>query len=306
MVRYGFVMDLTKCQGCSTCVVACKMANLTGPKVQWIKLFRVEQQEPPDVWWIPYHCMHCEVAPCVVVCPTGASYVNDKGVVLVDYSKCIGCGLCVNACPYDARELVKGETYFSSLLQYEEKGIQEGGYRQHVPNVVEKCTMCIDNPETQQYGPACVRHCPTGARMWGDLDDPNSEVAKQVASGKAKTILSALGTKPKVYYIGLPSEKVLAQLPIKARYVIPPPKIETVTKTQTAVQTTTTTQTVTQPLTTTQTLTTQLPGQTITKTESKTVIETKSDMKTLTGAVVGGIVIGALSAYALRRKSETK
>jgi len=308
MVRYGFVMDLNRCQACGTCVVACKMANLTGPGVQWIKLYKVEQRDPPDVWWLPFHCMHCDNAPCVFVCPTGASYKDERGVVLVDYSKCIACGLCISACPYDAREIVRGDTYYPTLLPFEEKGVEEGGYRVHYSNVVEKCTMCIDNPETLEYGPACVRHCPTGARMWGDLDNPDSQVAKLVASGEAKPLLPQLGTKPKVYYIGLPDESVLSQLPIKARYVIPPPRVETVTQTRTVTDTVTKLETTTQTVTQTTTLTQTIPH---TVTEKETITETKTSAGSVAAAAVGGLVIGALATYAARKasgeaKKETK
>jgi len=195
------------------------MANLTGSKIQWIKMYRVEQEDPPDVWWIPFLCMHCDNPPCLTVCPTHALVKTNEGVVVVDYDKCNGCGICVMVCPYDALEINKGEPYFSKPLPFEQKAVEEGGYRLHKPFIVEKCTLCIDNPETKQYGPACVRCCPTTAIVWGDLDDPKSEVSALIANNQAQTILPELGTKPRVYYIGLPPKSLLAQLPIKAKLV---------------------------------------------------------------------------------------
>jgi len=93
------------------------------------------------------------------------------------------------------------------------------GYKFHKPFIEEKCTLYIDNPETKQYGPACVRCCPTTGYSMGDLDDPKSEVSALIANNQAQTIFPELGTKPRVHYIGLPPKNLLAQLPIRARLV---------------------------------------------------------------------------------------
>ncbi len=176
------VIDYNTCIGCGACVAACSEENslemnATIPLGARTNIKNIEVGAFPSTRWIFVHniCRHCENAPCVSVCPTGASYKTREGVVLVDHSKCIGCKYCIVACPFNAR-----------YVNEELKG-------------PDKCTLCYHRI-TQGLEPACVAACPTKSRIFGDLDDPNSEVAKLVASG-AIPAGGEYGTKPKVFVI---------------------------------------------------------------------------------------------------------
>lgn len=120
-------------------------------------------------------CNHCSDAPCVRACPTQASHVGKGRIVLVEESECIGCKACIASCPYDARFV-------------------------HPEGYVDKCTFCIHRVE-QGQNPACVDVCPTHAMIFGDMDDPNSDIAKLVARRKWKTLIPEAGTKPNIYYL---------------------------------------------------------------------------------------------------------
>ena len=158
MARYGMVIDLKKCIGCGVCTIACKAENYTRPGVFWNMVLDEEVGDYPLVrrHFIPRICMHCQNPPCVDICPTGASYQREDGIVLVDYDKCVGCGYCVVACPYRARYLDTEDVgYFSTELAPNE----EIGYQQHKLGVAEKCTLCVHRVENGQQ-PACVQACP--------------------------------------------------------------------------------------------------------------------------------------------------
>jgi Fe-S-cluster-containing dehydrogenase component len=196
MTRYGFVVDLTTCVGCNACVAACSTENQTP---YWDGLFRThvedfEHGEFPNSGRgiLPRLCMHCEEAPCVRVCPTGASYKTAEGVVLIDPDKCMGCAYCVAACPCGAR------------YRYEEENIEKakehyGEDCRHQHPTIDKCTYC-DQRVKKGEKPACVAVCPAHSRIFGDLDDPKSEVAQLVNSGKAQPLRES-GPKPRTYYI---------------------------------------------------------------------------------------------------------
>ena len=198
--RLGLVIDLDTCVGCQACVVSCKewntgghvgpLSDLTpyGREATGAWLNRVHSYEVGDgaegrTVHFPKSCMHCENAACVTVCPTGASYKRAAdGIVLVDESKCIGCGLCAWACPYGAREM--------DLLQ----------------GVMKKCTLCVDRiynetmPEAERL-PACVASCPSHARHFGDLGDPESEVSRLVAERGGQDLMPELGYRPTNKYL---------------------------------------------------------------------------------------------------------
>jgi len=199
MARYGMVIDLKRCIGCHACTIACKVENSTGPGIFWGQVSDDEMGTYPQVsrYFLPKLCMHCQNPPCVEVCPTGASYQREDGIVLIDYDKCIGCGYCIVACPYGARSRnheMRG--YFGVELTPQE----ELGYKQHQVGVSEKCTFCVHRVDSGEE-PACVRVCPTKARVFGDLDNPNSEVSQLAKSKHTFRLLPELGTEPSVYYL---------------------------------------------------------------------------------------------------------
>ena len=199
-VKLGLVIDLDTCVGCQACVVNCKEWNTSGygaplsdenpyssnPNGAWLNRVHAYEEfnsEKVKTVHFPKSCLHCEDAPCVTVCPTGASYKRQEdGIVLVNEDWCIGCGLCAWSCPYGAREM------------------------DPVENVMKKCTLCVDRiyneniPEEDRV-PACVRTCPTSARHFGDLGDPNSEVSKLVAEREGYDLLPEQQTKPVNKYL---------------------------------------------------------------------------------------------------------
>ena len=200
-VKLGLVIDLDTCVGCHACVVSCKGwntenygaplsdtdaygANPVGTFLNRIHSFDVQPDNgPAQTVHFPKSCLHCEDAPCVTVCPTGASYKRaEDGIVLVNEDHCIGCGLCAWACPYGAREM------------------------DAAAGVMKKCTLCVDriyneNLEEVDRVPACVRTCPSGARHFGDLGDPNSEVSLLVAARDGVDLMPEQGTKPVNKYL---------------------------------------------------------------------------------------------------------
>ncbi len=179
MTRYAMVIDLAKCLGCEACITACIEENdVPYESGMRTKMNRIVTGEFPNVNVMYMHriCQHCENPPCVHVCPTGASYQREDGIVLIDYDLCIGCKYCMVACPYLARYLHP---------------------ERHTP---DKCTFCAHLVEKGRQ-PACVETCPANARIFGDLDDPNSEVSRILKENKAFPIGAEYGTKPKVFYI---------------------------------------------------------------------------------------------------------
>ncbi len=200
MARYGMVIDLRRCYGCVACATACKAQNGTPSGMWWTKVLPSESGKYPHTRraYLPVLCMHCENPPCVDVCPTGASFKRDDGIVVVDYDKCMGCGYCRVACPYDARtfaEKIEGYYPGRGLTPYEEMM-----YQKHQAGVAEKCDFCALRVARGEK-PACVETCVPGARVFGDLDDPNSEVSKLIGERHGYQLLPELGTEPSVYYL---------------------------------------------------------------------------------------------------------
>ena len=144
--------------------------------------------------YLPVACQHCENPACLRVCPTGATYKDDKGRVEVDYEKCIGCRMCMAACPYNARVFNWSDPKREPDFNYGDADVPVRG-----KGVVEKCTLCKERTDRGDE-PMCVKCCPVKARTFGDLDDPDSEISKLVVARKAGVLLEEQGTRPQVHY----------------------------------------------------------------------------------------------------------
>jgi len=202
--RWGMVIDLTKCRpDCTACLDACRTENnvaFHGDErwdVYWLRKVTLESTEVGESADKPVLllCNHCDDPPCAQVCPVQATYKRADGIVVVDYHRCIGCRYCMIACPYNAR--------FFNFKESPDWPNKDYPKRSH--GVAESCTFCshlVDEGEQ----PACVATCEReGARalVFGDLNDPESEVSRLVASASVKRIREDWGTEPKVYYLGL-------------------------------------------------------------------------------------------------------
>lgn len=176
-MRYAMVIDTLKCVGCSDCVVACQTENNVpiGYCRDWITESVSGAYPSIELELKSERCNHCSNAPCVRCCPTGASHIAEGGIVLVTANECIGCGACIESCPYDARY-------------------------QHPDGYVDKCTFCHHRLEKGQQ-PACVSVCPTKCMYFGDLDDPTSQISQLLKTRKHKVLAPEAGTKPHVYYL---------------------------------------------------------------------------------------------------------
>ncbi|NHM16076.1 4Fe-4S dicluster domain-containing protein [Eggerthellaceae bacterium zg-887] len=206
MSRYGFVIDTKRCSGCGTCMVACKSANHLPTGVWWNRMLTdgggasdAPAGEYPQLRreYITLACQHCENPACVKVCPVGATYKDEgTGVVRQDYDKCIGCRMCMSACPYTG---VRSFNWEEPKYPFElaSGDVDSPAHQKHT---VEKCTACWHRLAKGE-DPACVVGCPAEARFSGDLDDSESQVSKLIASRKYKQLLPEEGTNPSVYYL---------------------------------------------------------------------------------------------------------
>ncbi|OGD21026.1 MAG: hypothetical protein A2W03_10085 [Candidatus Aminicenantes bacterium RBG_16_63_16] len=223
MSKWGMVIDLDRCTGCQACVAACMVENnvpFSTPEIEkrqrsisWMSVLTVTEGTYPDIRqrFIPRPCMHCENPPCVKVCPVGATYKNDEGLVAQIYTRCIGCRYCTNNCPYTLK-------YFNYFPPHWPKPMRKRlnpdvSVRQ--VGVVEKCTFCHHRLQKakekaglekrqlreEDYVPACVQTCPPRAIYFGDLDNPKSPVALLAKSSRAFRLLEELGTEPQVFYL---------------------------------------------------------------------------------------------------------
>lgn len=206
--KWGMVIDLNKCIGCSACTIACIAENHLPPGIAYRPVIEEEIGEFPNVTrrFTPRPCMQCDEPPCVPVCPVSATYKRPDGIVEVNYDKCIGCRYCMVACPYAARYFDFGERYSDdtpAVQPYEEAHSPEYGQdwsHQDVEGVVRKCQFCLHRLEAGML-PACVTTCIGGATYFGDLNDAESLVSEIQASGRVVRLKEELGTKPKVSYL---------------------------------------------------------------------------------------------------------
>ena len=203
MTKWGMAINKTRCIGCQTCAFACKMENNVPSGLRWNRVLT----EGCDVEdgalgtypalsraYLPIACQHCENPACEKVCPTRATYKDDKGRVLVDYDKCIGCRMCMAACPYNARVFNWNEPVRDPDFNYGDKDVPV-----RPKGVVEKCTLCKERTD-RGHEPMCVVCCPTKARIYGDLDDPDSEVSRAIRERGGYVLLEEQGTRPQVHY----------------------------------------------------------------------------------------------------------
>jgi molybdopterin-containing oxidoreductase family iron-sulfur binding subunit len=217
------VIDLDLCTGCGACEVACKSENNIatvapdqaemGRAISWMKVQSEVEGEFPDtsVLFVPRPCMHCDNPPCIKVCPVGATYINDEGIVGQIYPRCIGCRYCANACPYTAKYF----NWYGPQWSPSERRHLNPDVSTRPKGVIEKCTFCHHRLQKarenaraegremreEDYQPACVEICPTRAITFGDLDDHTHRVAGLKEDPRAMRLMEDLGTRPKVYYL---------------------------------------------------------------------------------------------------------
>ena len=199
-VRWGMLIDSNKCaEGCNDCVQACNDEHgLTGfdrpaTDAQWIRKVKLKDKQTGHTQTLPLLCQHCEKPPCVDVCPTGASFKREDGIVLVDKHICIGCRYCMMACPYKAR------SFIHETLQDQMPHAPRG------KGTVESCTFCVHRVDDGRT-PACVEACSAenhNAMTFGDLNDPSSEISIQLKQHNTRQIRADLALNTGVRYRGI-------------------------------------------------------------------------------------------------------
>lgn len=214
-MRWGMVINLTRCVGCYACVVACKQENFLPPEIFYNRVLISEDGGHYPVVakrMYPTQCNHCADAPCVEVCPTGASQRREDGVVWVEHDKCVGCRSCKIACPYQARAyLDKEREYFQGqgLTEIEQLGRK---LKPHQTGVAYKCNFCMERIDAgmkkdlqpgidRDATPACAIACPTKTRVFGDLDDAESEISQIIREKRGTPFHEEHGTDPSIYYV---------------------------------------------------------------------------------------------------------
>jgi Fe-S-cluster-containing dehydrogenase component len=217
-VLYGYGLDLSRCIGCRRCVYGCVTENNQSrdPQIQWIRVLQLDKERGVDLehaeqyynpskvpeeghFYMPVQCQQCENPPCTKVCPVQATWKENDGIVVVDYNWCIGCRYCMAACPYGARH-----------FNWKKPGLPAGdmnpnthylGNRPRPVGVVEKCIFCMQRTrELDGEYPACVEVCPVGARKFGNLLDPGSEIRYVIEKKRVFILKEELNTQPKFYY----------------------------------------------------------------------------------------------------------
>ena len=215
-VQFAYALDLSRCIGCRRCVYACVEENNQSrdPQVHWIRVLEMHKErgidfahsnpyyQPETVpqegrFYVPVACQQCRNAPCVKTCPTGATWTEPDGIVVIDYDWCIGCRCCMAACPYGARHF----NWAPPQVPKEQVNAQTHylGNRPRPKGVVEKCTFCIQRTRAGRY-PACVEVCPVGARKFGNLLDPDSEIRYIIEHKRVMVLKEELNTMPRFFY----------------------------------------------------------------------------------------------------------
>ncbi|AKU21499.1 sulfate reduction electron transfer complex DsrMKJOP subunit DsrO [Massilia sp. NR 4-1] len=184
--HWGMLVDTRRCIACQACTISCSMENdlPIGQFRTTVATYAVRSETGQSgLAVLPRLCNHCEEPPCIPVCPVSATYKREDGIVLVDGDRCVGCAYCVQACPYEAR------------------------FINHHTGKADKCTFCVHRVDVGLL-PACVETCVGGARIFGDVNDPNSEISRRLkeAEGQVSVLKPEAGTKPHVFYIGLDKE----------------------------------------------------------------------------------------------------
>jgi len=215
-VQFAYALDISRCIGCRRCVYACVGENNQSrhPQLQWIRVLSMEKEhgvdfshadqyyQPAEVpqdghFYLPVACQQCRNSPCTKTCPSGATWTEPDGIVVIDYDWCIGCRCCMAACPYGARHFNWAEpeipaNEFNPKTHYL-------GNRPRPKGVVEKCTFCIQRTRVGRY-PACVEVCPVGARKFGNLLDKDSEIRYIIENKRVLVLKADLNTLPRFFY----------------------------------------------------------------------------------------------------------
>jgi Fe-S-cluster-containing dehydrogenase component len=213
-VQFGYALNLSICVGCRKCAEACHIENNHDrvTRNSYIRVLEMKKgsmdlengtanyQHPvphPDKFYMPVQCQQCDRPPCVSVCPVEATWKEDDGIVVVDYNWCIGCRYCEAACPYQARRFNWSKP---QIPQEEINPVQAYlSNRIRPQGVMEKCTFCLHRTRNGRL-PACLEACPTGARVFGNLLDPNSEIRWVLANKRVFVLKEELGTRPRFFY----------------------------------------------------------------------------------------------------------
>lgn len=221
--KWGLVVDLDRCTGCEACVVACRAENniptagedqaMRGRAMQWIRVERTWEAAFPNprVRFQPVLCQQCDAAPCEPVCPTYASYHTEEGLNGQAYNRCIGTRFCANACPYTVRSF----NFFNPVWDVPLNLQLNPDVSLRSVGIMEKCTFCVQRIKSAEikadsekrelkdgeFTTACAQSCPSKALIFGDLNDPASEVSEIASSERSTKLLAELGTKPNVTYL---------------------------------------------------------------------------------------------------------